>query len=184
MDAYEKLLAPTGDPAAPPPGPIGRLALAAGDLAAWLFLLAILLSVYEVVMRYGFAAPSSFVLPTTTMLCLIGFALGGAYCMARREHIRITYVLDKLTAGRRRLAELFALAVGVFYLGGLTYAVYLDARNAIWKFDFAGAWAPELTPGPPNWPLPSIGKAALVIGAVLFLAVVVAQLVRAARSRP
>lgn len=183
MDAYEKLLAPASDPSATPPGGMDRLVLAVGGAGAWLFVVAILLSVYEVVMRYGFSAPSSFALPTTTTLCLAGFALGGAYCMARREHIRITYVFDKLSAGHRHIADLFALCVGAFYLGGLVYAVYLDAKNSIWKFDFSGIWAPELTPGPPNWPLPSVGKAMLVLGALLFLAVVAAHLIRKLRKR-
>jgi TRAP-type mannitol/chloroaromatic compound transport system permease small subunit len=178
MDQFDALLAPAADPARPPPTLADRIADAAGAGFAWAFVAAILISVYEVMMRYVFGAPSSWANPTTTTLCQIGFAMGGAYCMARREHIRITFVLDKLPAGRRRFVELFSLGVGAFYLTGLLYAVYLDARNSIWKFDFSGAWSPERTPGPPNWPLPSIGKAFLVIGAALFLAVVVSHIWR------
>ena len=157
---------------------IERAADAAGFGAAVLFVIAIILQVYEVAMRYLFGAPSTWGLATTTTLCQIGFALGGAYCMARREHIRITFIVDRLAGRRRWLAELLALTVGAFYLAGLTYAAYLDARQSIWRFDFAGAWSPELTPGPPNWPLPSIGKAALVLGAALFLMVVLSQIAR------
>jgi TRAP-type C4-dicarboxylate transport system permease small subunit len=182
MDQFEALLAPAADPSHPPPTAADRLAQATGAGAAWLFVAAIALSVYEVVMRYGFGAPSTWVLATTTMLCQIGFALGGAYCMARREHIRITFLTDGMRPRTRAWAEAFSLMVGAFYLAGLTYATYLDARNSIWKFDFAGRWAPELTPGPPNWPLPSIGKAALVAGALLFLAVVLSHLSRHLRG--
>ncbi len=182
MDQFEALLAPATDPSRPPPTAADRLAQVTGAGAAWLFVTAILLSVYEVVMRYGFGAPSTWVLATTTTLCQIGFALGGAYCMARREHIRITFLTDQMRPNARWLAEAFTLAIGAFYLSGLLYATYLDASNSIWKFDFAGKWAPELTPGPPNWPLPSIGKAALVMGAALFLAVVLSHLVRHLRS--
>jgi TRAP-type mannitol/chloroaromatic compound transport system permease small subunit len=159
-------------------GPVDRWAVAAGKAFSWLFIIAILLSAYEVVMRYVFGAPSSWALPTTTTICQIGFALGGAWCMVRGEHIRITFVPDQLSPAKRWWVELVALATGVFYLGGLLYAVYLDARAAIWKFGFDGAWAPEKTPGPPNWPLPSIGKAGLVLGTALFLAVVGAHLIR------
>jgi TRAP-type mannitol/chloroaromatic compound transport system permease small subunit len=178
MDQFEALLAPAADPASPPPTLADRVARAIGQGVAWLVVVAILLSVYEVVMRYAFGAPSSWALPTTTTLCQVGFALGGAFCMARREHIRISYFPEKMGPRGRWLAELLSLIVGAFYLAGLLYAVYLDARTSIWKFDFAGRWAPELTPGPPNWPLPSIGKAALVIGAALFLAVVLSHLLR------
>lgn len=178
MDQFEALLAPATDPAAPPPTLADRLATTIGQAVAWLVVAAILLSVYEVVMRYVLSAPSSWVLATTTTLCQIGFALGGAFCMARREHIRISYFPEQMGPRLRWFAELLSLVVGAFYLAGLLYAVYLDARTSIWKFDFQGRWAPELTPGPPNWPLPSIGKAALVLGAALFLAVVLSHLAR------
>jgi TRAP-type mannitol/chloroaromatic compound transport system permease small subunit len=159
-------------------GFVDRTAVAAGRSFSWLFIAAILLSAYEVVMRYLFGAPSSWALPTTTTICQIGFALGGAWCMVKGEHIRITFVPDQLSPAKRWWVELIALVTGVFYLGGLLYAVYLDAKAAIWKFGFDGVWAPENTPGPPNWPLPSIGKASLVIGTALFLAVVVTHLFR------
>ncbi len=164
----------TGGPR--PDSRIFGLAVAAGRWFSWLFIAAIILSAYEVVMRYGFGAPSSWALPLTTTLCQIGFALGGAWCMVKGEHIRITFIPDKLSPARRWWVELVALMTGIFYLGGLLYAVWLDAKAAIWKFGFDGKWAPENTPGPPNWPLPSIGKAALVIGTALFLAVVAVQL--------
>jgi TRAP-type mannitol/chloroaromatic compound transport system permease small subunit len=178
LDAFEALLAPALGADAPPPTLMDRLALAVGGVAAWLFILAILISVYEVVMRYAFGSPSSWTLPTTTTLCLAGFALGGAYCMARREHIRISFVPDKLGPRGRWAGELLALCVGVFYLVGLVHAVWLDAKTSVLKFDFSGAWSPELTPGPPHWPLPTIGKLALLAGAALFLAVVAAHLIR------
>ncbi|MBX9907555.1 MAG: TRAP transporter small permease subunit [Beijerinckiaceae bacterium] len=183
MDQFEELLAPVADSAAPQPTLADRLATAIGQAIAWLVVAAILLSVYEVAMRYLFGAPSSWVLATTTTLCQIGFALGGAFCMARREHIRISYFPDKMSPRLRWLAELLSLVIGAFYLTGLLYAVYLDARTSIWKFDFQGRWAPELTPGPPNWPLPSLGKAALVAGAALFLAVVLSHLLSHLRRR-
>jgi TRAP-type mannitol/chloroaromatic compound transport system permease small subunit len=171
----------TADPGAA--SPIDALATRIGQALSWIFVLAILLSVYEVVMRYLFGAPSSWALPTTTTLCQIGFALGGAWCMARGDHIRISFVPDQLGPRARWLVELVSLSIGAFYLGGLLYAVWLDAKTSVWKFDFAGAWAPELTPGPPNWPLPTIGKVALVIGTALFLLVVVTHLAAHLRRR-
>ncbi len=155
-----------------------RAATVLGRAFSWFFVVAIMLSAYEVLMRYAFASPSNWVHATTTTICQIGFALGGAWCMSRGDHIRITFVPDRLSPRKRWLVELIALLTGTFYLGGLLYAVYLDAKTSIWKFDFDGAWAPELTPGPPNWPLPSIGKAAMVVGAALFMAVVIVHLIR------
>lgn len=163
--------------------PASRLALLLGQGAAWLFLAAVLISAYEVVMRYAFAMPSTWIHETTTTLCAVAFALGGAWCMVRREHIRITFLSDRCGPLGRRVVEVLSLALGLFYLGGLAYGVGADAWGSLWRFDFQGRWTPELTPGPPNWPLPTIVKVALVIGTVLFALVCLMQLVRALAGR-
>jgi TRAP-type mannitol/chloroaromatic compound transport system permease small subunit len=164
--------------------PASRLAISIGWATSWLFLVAILISAYEVVMRYAFNSPSTWIHETTTTLCAVGFALGGAWCMVRREHIRISFLPDALSGWRRRLVEILALSVGIFYLAGLAYGVGLDAWGSVWRFDFQGRWVPEATPGPPNWPLPTIVKVALTVGTVLFLLVCVAQLLRLLAGRP
>lgn len=144
--------------------------------AACLFVLAIVISVYEVVMRYAFNAPSTWVHEVSTALCAVAFCLGGAFCMARREHIRITIVWDKAGPPARRRIEILSTAVGVFYLAGLGWGAWLQARESVARFDGGGRWVPELTPGPPNLPLPALVKGALLLGAALFLAVVVRNL--------
>jgi TRAP-type C4-dicarboxylate transport system permease small subunit len=159
-----------------------RLSLGIGRLAAWLFLAAVAVTVYEVAARYLFHAPTNWAHETTTTLCAVGFALGGAYAFARNEHIRITALSDRLPAGGRRVLEILGLLLGIVYLGGLGYAAWHQAADSIWRFDASG-WTPELTPGPPNWPLPSIVRAALVAGTLLFLACVVQRLVAMLRGR-
>lgn len=163
--------------------PVSRVARRLGEAAMWLFLAAILLSVFEVVARYGFSAPTTWIHPTTSTLCAIGFALGGAYCMARREHISVTYLSDRFSPRVRHWVSMLSFGIGAFYLGAFAYAMWLDSSLAIWRFDHNGRWNPELTPGPPNWPLPSIGKAALLMGTALFLAVVLVHAVTRLRRR-
>jgi TRAP-type C4-dicarboxylate transport system permease small subunit len=154
---------------------VDRVALAVGRVAAWLFLLAVGVTVYEVTARYLFQAPTSWAHETTTTLCAIGFALGGAYAFARDEHIRITFLVDRARPALRRALQVMALLLGVIYLAGLGYAATGQAVESAWRFDAAG-WAPELTPGPPNWPLPTFVRVALAAGTVLFLACVVQRL--------
>lgn len=155
-----------------------RLVLGIGGIALWLFLIAILLSFWEVGARYLFNAPSNWIHVTTTTLCAVGFAFGGAWCMVRREHIRVDFLPEKVGPKGKRAIEILSLIVGLFYLGGLGYGLWIDASGAIWRFDWRGNWTPEATPGPPNWPLPSIVKASLLIGAVLFALVCLVQLAR------
>ena len=159
-----------------------RLALAIGRAASWLFVAAAIVTVYEVGSRYLFGRPTSWAHETTTALCAAGFALGGAYAFARNEHIRITVLLDRVPPPVRTALEALALLVGAVYLAGLGHAAWNQAVESVWRFQ-GGAWTPELTPGPPNWPLPALVRSALLAGTVLFLALVVLRLVTLFRRR-
>lgn len=165
----------------PAPGRLGRFAVRQGDALAWLFVAATCITVYEVVMRYLFAAPTTWVHVTTTALCAVGFCAGGAQAMARDEHVRITSAYDRFAPGVRRACDVLALACGVVYLAGLGYAAVLQAWEAVWHFD-GGRWAPEPVPGPPHWPLPAVLKAALALGVLLFLLLVLQRLWRTLRK--
>jgi C4-dicarboxylate transporter, DctQ subunit len=151
-----------------------RAAQAIGEKTSALFLVGFVISAYEVVARYGFGAPTTWVHVTTTTLCGIAFALGGAAVMARGEHIRITVLTDRAGPGVRRAAELLAMVCGLIYLSGLGYAAVQEAVQSVWRFE-AGHWAPEPLPGPPGWPLPALLRVMLAVGTLLFLGVVLQQ---------
>lgn len=159
-----------------------RFALALGRAAAWLFVAAAAITVWEVGSRYLFGAPTTWAHATTTALCAVGFALGGAYAFARNEHIRITVLVDRVPPRLRAVLEALALVLGTVYLAGLGYPACNQAEEALWRFQ-NGTWTPELTPGPPNWPLPAIVRAGLAAGALLFLVLVVLRLASLARRR-
>ncbi len=139
-----------------------------GDVAAVAFALALLISVFEVALRYLFNAPTSWVHASSTSLCVVGFAVSGAYAMVRAEHMRVTVLIDRAPAAAQRAARWLGLLCGAVYLAGLGWGLGREAMDAVWRFD-GGGWTPELTPGPPNWPLPAAAKTLLFIGALLFL---------------
>ncbi|QYU67718.1 TRAP transporter small permease [Leptolyngbya sp. 15MV] len=115
-----------------------RLSLGIGRIAAWVFLAAMAVTVYEVTARYLFGAPTRWAHETTTTLCAIGFALGGAYAFARDEHIRITALADRFRPMVRRALEVLGLLLGAIYLAGLGYAAWNQAAESIWRFDATG----------------------------------------------
>ena len=158
-----------------------RRLLALGDATSSLFLFALAISVYEVIARYVFNAPTSWVNSTTTTLCGVAFALAGAPVMERGEHIRIGSLVETFSVRGRVAAEVLGLACGVLYLGGLTYASVIEAYEAVWRFD-EGRWFPEPLPGPPGWPLPALLRVALALGSLLFLWVTVKRLVALMRG--
>jgi TRAP-type C4-dicarboxylate transport system permease small subunit len=143
-----------------------------GWIGAILLAVVVVIGTYEVAMRYVFNAPSSWVHVTSTTLCVIVFAISGAYAMLRGTHMRVTVLVDRWSAGKQRAALWLGYLCGLLYLLGLGWGLWREAYQAVWRFQGA-LWMPELTPGPPNWPLPSIGKAALCIGCALFLIAVI-----------
>jgi TRAP-type C4-dicarboxylate transport system permease small subunit len=152
---------------------LGRGLLRLGDLAAVCFAAALVISVLEVGLRYLFSAPTSWVHVSSTALCVAAFAISGAYATVRGEHMRVTVLFDKARPAWQRAGQWLAVVCGLIYLAGLAWGSGREAMDAIWRFSGAGAalssWTPELTPGPPNWPLPALAKGALLLGVVLFV---------------
>ena len=146
------------------------------------FAIAAVISVLEVALRYALGAPTSWVHVTSTALCVAAFAAGGAYAMARREHLRITVLFDRASPGWQRAGRWLALLCGAVYLAGLGWGLGLEAWQSVARFD-SGGWTPELTPGPPNWPLPALAKSSLLLGAVLFGVAVLREAWREAGGR-
>ncbi len=153
---------------------LGRGLQRLGDWAAWLFFITFVIGVFEVTMRYVFDRPTNWVHVTSTALCLAAFAIGGGYAMARDEHMRVTVASDRFAGPWKAAAEALALMCGAVYLAGLGWGLWREASQSLLRFDgLGGTWNPELTPGPPNWPLPAFAKTVLLLGALLFLLAVI-----------
>ena len=73
---------------------IDRFSRYVGQTVCWLFLVAVIISVFEVVSDWVFDAPTIWEHDLTITLCSTCFLLGGAFAMQRQEHIRITVLYD------------------------------------------------------------------------------------------
>ncbi len=154
-----------------------------GELAAYGFAVIVFIMVYEVVARYGFGAPTFWAHEIAGLLGAVAFLLGGAFCMAEGSHMRITALSDGFSPRFRRLADILSLACGTIYLGALAYSGWLITQRALFRFMPDGSWFPERSGSSWNTPLPAFIKFALFVGAVLFLAVVLRQLLDVLRGR-
>lgn len=149
-------------------GLVERLSRRTGEICAWLFLLAALLTGYEVISSSLFAAPTIWVHDLTTMLCVIGFLVGGAYAQARREHIRITSLYDLMPEGARRLCDFVGHGLALLYLAVLVWFTGSQALESLLIWEMSGhAW---------NFPMPVVVRLAFFLGSVLLLAQLAAQL--------
>lgn len=153
------------------------------ELASYGFAVIVLIMVYEVVARYGFGAPTFWAHEIAGLLGAVAFLLGGAYCMVEGSHMRVTALYDAMPPKIRRLADILALLCGAIYLGAMSYSGWLIAQRSLFRFMPDGTWFPERSGSSWNTPLPAFIKFALFVGALLFLAVVLKQLVSLLRDR-
>lgn len=147
----------------------------AGNRIALLFGIAVLITAYEVVMRYVFSAPTTWVHELATAMSAFAFAFGGPYAMLKDAHMRISTLYDR--PGPMRTVGVVATAVaGLIYLGGLLYGFASKAVEAGWRFD-EGHWAPETTGRTFDAPIPPFLYLATALCCLLFLALVLRQFV-------
>ncbi len=90
---------------------VDRITAAFAVVAAWLFVAAGAMLVFEVVARYVFVAPTVWA-AELSLLCLIWATyLAAAALLRQRRHITITAVTQRLPEGWRRVAEALSLVV-------------------------------------------------------------------------
>jgi TRAP-type C4-dicarboxylate transport system permease small subunit len=91
-------------------------------ILAWIIFLAFVITVIEVVARYGFNSPTFWAHESTTFLIAATFLIGGPIALARDKHIRVRMFYDGVTPARRRLLDIFNSALALIFFAGLAFA--------------------------------------------------------------
>ena len=136
-----------------------------GNVIGWLYFAAVLISVFEVIMRYGFNRPTSWAHETTLMLVGIGMLWGGTYCMAEDRHIRVTVIRDAMGEMTRRIVDVIVALLNLFFCFGLAWAGYIMSNKAL--FDPTGDFRLQRSGSAFNSPAPAVVKTVLFIVVVL-----------------
>ena len=148
---------------ATPPAPpvVDRVTRFVGDALSFLFLVAVLLTCYEVVMRYAVNAPTIWVHDMVTVLSAVGFVFGGAVASQRRGHIQMASYADRLPARVRRYLDLVCHGLAAAYLAMFLYGALRFAIPSVKLLETSGrAW---------DVPIPAFLKAMLALGVALML---------------
>ncbi|MFO1349222.1 MAG: TRAP transporter small permease subunit [Gammaproteobacteria bacterium] len=154
---------------------IDRVSRITGETLSWLYLVAALISCYEVMMDWLFNAPTIWVHDATIMLCSICFLLGGAYALERREHIRITSVYDLFSPRIKRWCDIVTLFLTLIYLLALTAFTGKQAIESIRIVERSGrAW---------DFPMPMVIRTALFLGAALLVLQALSQFLQLLRNK-
>ncbi|MGR5348320.1 TRAP transporter small permease subunit [Vibrio mediterranei] len=109
---------------------LDRAVIWLSKLLSWLFIFTVLISFYEVVMRYVFNAPTTWVHETASFIGGSLFIIGGIYAFAANKHVRVVLIYDSVSKQTRKYLNLVHHIVGLTFAGMLAHASYTMAQEA------------------------------------------------------
>jgi TRAP-type C4-dicarboxylate transport system permease small subunit len=145
----------------PQPPVVDRVTRSIGNALSVLFLVAVLLTCYEVAMRYTFNAPTIWVHDMVIVLSAVCFVVGGAVASERRSHIQMASYADKAPLWVRRRLPMVCHVLTALYLAMFLYGALQFAIPSVRLLETSGrAW---------DVPIPAFLKAMLAVGVALML---------------
>src|SRR5262245_11600444 len=149
-----------GSPMERPPL-VDRISIGVGHALSLLFLVAVLFTVFEVVMRYAFNAPTIWVHDMVIVLSALCFIFGGPLACQQRSHIQMASYFEKAPPKVRAALDQLCHLLGALFLALFLYGALKIAIPSVELMETSGrAW---------DVPIPAFLKVALVIGAALLL---------------
>lgn len=152
-----------------------------GRGAAWLIFIAMAISVFEVVMRYGFDSPTSWVHESVVMLVAVSFALAGPVALASNRHIRVRVLYDTVGPRFKLWLDRFNDLVTLGFCLGMSYAAYVMFWNA--SHNPLGEWQMERSGTSWNPPFPALVKGVIMLALVIMTLQALIHLVQSLRAR-
>lgn len=120
-----------------------------GEYLSLIFLFIVIISFFEILMRYLFNSPTSWVHETASFLGGCLFVFGGAYAISIDKHVRVVLLYDNVSAKTKTYLNLFHHIVGMAFSVMMVWASYLmvmDSWFAPWgelRLQTSGsAWNP------------------------------------------
>ena len=165
----------TNEPQAarPPVGWVDTITRTLGEKTSYVFLIAVALTFYEVALRYFLNAPTTWVHEVSIFLTAAAFIIAGSYTLQRRDHIRISLVIDSVSPRTRHGLNIVNGVIALYFLIALAYGAALQAAKSIAVMERTGT-ASDL-------PLPVTLKSLLVVGVTLMVLQAAVQLGRTIR---
>ncbi|MEM8664413.1 MAG: TRAP transporter large permease subunit, partial [Pseudomonadota bacterium] len=133
------------------------------------------ITIYEVVMRYVFNAPTEWAFEMVMTLCALAWVLSSGYVTLYRRHIAITVVTDFAPPEVRRRLAILASLVSLIAIYILMEAALDPALKAMDRIQRTGSGF--------NSPMPMIAKVGLLVGTILYAVQLVANLFEDIRGR-
>ena len=146
----------------PVTGWMDRVSLAISRVAMFVVAFIVVISCYEVVMRYLFAKPTLWVNEMSLWLGGTVYLLAGIYVMQQRGHIRIFIIYDMMPRSLQRACDVLSTVFLCVFSATVIYGGFGEAWTKLMRWEtFGTAWDP---------PIPAVMKPLILI-TVLLLAV-------------
>ena len=124
---------------------IDRFNALVSRLAMLLTAVAVIITFYEVVMRYVFFSPTLWVNELTLWIGSVIFLVAGVYTMQRRSHIRITAAYDLMSTRLQVFCDVLATLVVVAYAAMMIVAGFDVAWKTLVTWErFGTFWNPPI----------------------------------------
>ena len=145
-----------------------RVSLAVGNGLSVLFLVAVALTAYEVLMRYVFSAPTIWVHDMVIVLSAVCFIFGGPLASQQQNHIEVASFAGRASPRVKQILRVTCQLLTVAFLLMFTWGAIRQAIPSLEVMETSGrAW---------DVPIPAFLKTILVIGAVMMLAQTISHL--------
>ena len=148
---------------------IDRISEWSGKVFSFLVVVATLVVVYEVVMRYAFRAPTIWGLELTIYLCGATYVLGGAYAHLYNAHVKVDVLYMRWSP---RVRANMDLVTAPFFFIGVALLVWMGSEWTIQAIETGrtsgSIWSPII------WPM----RLLIPLGSFLLLLQGLAKLIR------
>lgn len=146
---------------APEAGILGRIIERIGYVFAAAIVLAAIILVFEIFMRYALNKPTLWVHETSIFLCAVSFVYGGLFCASRNSHIRVVLIYDALSPAWRRRFDIVIYLISAGAATFFAWAAWLMVKQAFWTP--SGSFRMEGTGTAWNPPTPALIKGFLFL---------------------
>ncbi|WP_208539152.1 TRAP transporter large permease subunit [Algihabitans albus] len=160
---------------------LDRVIIRVGAPVSLLFAFATAISIYEIVLRHFFNAPTIWAHETVIALVAFCYLYGGMLCLARDRHIRIGLIYFSTDGGTRRLLDAVNALLALLFAVAIAYAAWTMTERA-W-FAPGGDIRLERTGSAWNPPIPAFVKLALFVTAIVLAAQSIGHFLAALRGR-
>ncbi len=109
---------------------VGKLVTGSGIVGAFLFLIVMGITTYEVMMRYVFNAPTTWSMEISVILTMWGTFLGIAYTLQKGSHTSVDLVINKLSERARGVIKILIYLFILLFCIFLTWASLIPAIEA------------------------------------------------------